>query len=170
MSSYWAPSYGTALVLNETEFMDFVSRYEAIHPLQPDEDSIPEILDNGNLSEVSFIPSEKMDQEYFYMDRICEDECDGMMLIPVIRPEGAYNQSIYDKEKNELIQEIIVYTWRCHDSYAIWATRSTSVFHPNHYDSYEELLLEFQSMMKSYLPEDFDWNDHIGQFSYAQYA
>lgn len=38
------------------------------------------------------------------------------------------------------------------------------------YHSYEEIREEFQLKLKAYLPKDFDWDSHIGVFSYASYA
>lgn len=35
---------------------------------------------------------------------------------------------------------------------------------------YEELRQEFQDRLSAYLPETFDWNNHIGTFSYAGFA
>ena len=38
------------------------------------------------------------------------------------------------------------------------------------YDSYEDFVDEFRRKMGQYLPEDFDWDAHIGRFNYSAYC
>ncbi|MBQ6857620.1 MAG: hypothetical protein IJO13_11025 [Lachnospiraceae bacterium] len=47
---------------------------------------------------------------------------------------------------------------------------SVESFEKKRYDSYEELVQEFKDKLQNYLPDDFEWDIHIGNFSYAAYA
>nr|WP_317439871.1 hypothetical protein [uncultured Enterocloster sp.] len=43
-------------------------------------------------------------------------------------------------------------------------------FNEKPYASYEALRQEFKDKLERYLPDDFDWDAHIGRFRYAAYA
>ncbi len=54
--------------------------------------------------------------------------------------------------------------------YSDYTLDSVEVFEKRPYHSYQEFRQEFQDKMAAYLPDDFDWDAHIGTFSYAHYA
>lgn len=163
MSQYWSGYHGTALVLSGKEFDDFMESYGKLHP----EDCADlEDLEEGGASvrDVLFRPSAE-GRDRFRITDILKDNCDGMWLLPFVDSRGNLNDGT-DPEWCDL---------RHGDCYAVFADRpmsSPAVFRgPEYgYRSYEELLEEFRGKLEAYLPEDFDWNSHIGDFMYACYA
>lgn len=57
--------------------------------------------------------------------------------------------------------------------YVIFADKDMDgfdTFNEKPYASYEALRQEFKDKLERYLPDDFDWDAHIGRFRYAAYA
>lgn len=162
MSSWWAGYQGITLRLSEEEFLTFCKKYEETHK----ELDLEEILEEGSLREQAFQPSEP-DGEIFDIVDITPADCKGMFFIPYKREDGTDNQ-----RKEE--QEIETKDYRSEASYLIFAQKQmadiTAFTEEGRYNSYEELLEEYQKELRSYLPEDFKWHTHIGTFSYACYA
>ncbi len=47
---------------------------------------------------------------------------------------------------------------------------SVKAFDEKPYASYQDFVQEFRDKVGSYLPEDFDWNVHLGYLSYAAWG
>ena len=166
MSQYWGAYHGVALVLTEPEFETFLDNYEKSYS------NIKDTIEETSLQECLF-HNGKNPEKTFDITPVSTDDCSGMILFPFINKNGNVNERIFD-EKNTLIQDIIYHDLRAENCYAIFSDKdftSGRVFNPKYrYNSYDELLEEFQNKLKAYLPADFDWNSHIGDFSYACFA
>lgn len=172
MSSYWGAVYGTALVLSEEEFSAFLEKYS-----QKNQISIESIVEKINedlndLSEYEFIRSTPYKKEPFNVTYVTTDKCDGMRLTPYW-VNGHPN--VWNEEHPEWHKDFISKDLRAHNVYAIFTDKLTfktmNLFgEAPAYSSYEDILTEFMDMLYSYMPEDFDWDAHIGAFHYAEYA
>lgn len=155
MASYWAAYYGTALVLNENEFEDFKEKYNGIHKVNLDE-----IFEDMPVQEYEFVRSKNINLsngDPFPITEVNHDDCDGMYLIPYVEED--------DPDKWSL--------WRTQNVYAVFSDKNMNcmaAFKEKRYESYEALVDEYKEKLLAYLPEDFDWDHHIGQFSYAAFA
>ena len=61
----------------------------------------------------------------------------------------------------------------CGNSIVLFAKQnrlSGKAFENPPYRSYDELVGEFKGFLQEYLPDDFDWDNHVGVFRYACYA
>lgn len=164
MSAYWAAYYGVALVLDEREYIDFSNRFGEIFP-----DSLEngDILEEGNTT--TFQNSAGMTVD---ITKIPTDNCDGMYLIPFVQEDGNPNIFIAGKESKTPLRTVKGKNMRNGDCYAVFADKD--MIGPgafiDTYHSYSEIKKEFQEKLKEFLPENFDWDRHIGVFSYACYA
>lgn len=171
MSQYWAGCHGIAMVLNQKEFDNFLTTYCEKQNMNKEE--MDEQIDYDGLSEIRFIASNPSAAK-FDITEINVDRCDGMILYPMMLSDHTINKTIYD-QNGKIEQPIMFKELRSENCYAIFAdkdiTSGTIFLGPKYrYDTYEELLTEFKNKMERYLPDDFDWNGHIGDFSYAAYA
>lgn len=108
------------------------------------------------------------------MTDVLTDSCEGMSLIPIHYPDGVTNTYELD-EDGRLVRSIHVENLHGKDCYAFFADHEVTSGpyfdrKEERYETYEDLLREFQGKLKTYLPEDFDWDAHIGDFSYACFA
>lgn len=179
MSSYWAGYHGLALVLSGEEFQAFTDAYCKAHPT----DETARILKGGadengySIRELPFRASEEKSEFWkseFYVTDVLTDSCEGMSLIPIHYPDGVTNTYERD-EDGKLVRSVHVENLHGKNCYAFFADHevtSGSYFDrkEDRYETYEDLLREFQGKLKAYLPEDFDWDAHIGDFSYACFA
>lgn len=161
MSMYYAAYFGHGLRLNNEEFDQFLNAYGAANNL----DIRKTLNEETPLREYTFQWS---NQDYtFDITPIYTDDCDGMRLLPIVKPDGSANQPV-----------TIEYDLRAEDSYLIFADRSIEgphAFNANTleykgYRSYSELKQEMIDKLQNYVPDNFDWDSHIGLFSYAAYA
>lgn len=140
----------TAMVLNKTEYADFTDRYCKYHHIDLNEFQAE--IKNIGLTDYDFISSISGNQdankqtETFYILLVDHDSCEDMHLVP------------YRKGEDQLYDD---------DCYVVFADREMSLF-KQAYSSYESLVQEFKDKMENYLPENFDWDSHIGCFSYAR--
>lgn len=156
MSSYWAGYYGVALVLTDEEFDDFCEKYKSIKLI--DDDTFNDALNENGVRDYNFIKSDK--NGVFDIIDVCTEDCDGMCLIPYFH-EGKENKH----HANTAL--------RLNSCYVVFSDKSMdslSAFTKRPYESYEDLVQEFKNKLECYLPEDFNWDEHIGRFSYAAYA
>lgn len=161
MSSYWGANYGDALVLSQSEFDDFCEKYAKKHGL------IKSILfDEETIEEYPFVSS-KEKNENFWVTEINADNCDDMYLIPFVF-EGRPN--VRNKETCQLIYSINLRHENCYAIFAKHCRYGMNAFMNPPYDSYESMKQEFIDDLSEYLPENFDWDKHIGSFSYASYS
>lgn len=159
MSMYWAGYYGQGLVLTESEFSGFLANYKAKCTNEEILRNL-EYLENGDIDvwDVSFVTSTGIK---FGVSFEGNDNTSGFRLIPY-RIDGKPNTKWH---KNEDIPSSDVYI-----IYSDKAIDGMECFDKKAYESYEEFLNEFKNKMDSCLPEDFDWDAHIGIYSYACFA
>ena len=93
----------------------------------------------------------------------CADDgsTEGFRLVPY-RVNGKPNNKW---EKNENIPDNNVYVVDADKN-----INGMDCFEKKAYESYEEFVSEFKDKMNGCLPEDFDWDAHIGIYSYACFA
>lgn len=163
MSMWWAGYHGTAFVMNEGEFNKVTNAYQAANELGEDWDPFEDDNDfcfkNGS-------------EKNIVVTRISNDCCDGMRLIPFLNENGKPNIYIPGKNERHPKQVVEVLSFRGDDCYVVFTDRDTcgpSMFQ-NPYKSYEEIKEEFREKLGEYFPSDFDWDSHIGDFSYACYC
>lgn len=160
MSECWAAYYGDALVLNDQEFEEFCRVYAKTNNIEPDA-----LFEKLSVREFDFVQS-KVPDKTFHISDILSDDCDGKCLIPFYwkgRPNVPDNNNGYIKR----------FFWREHDCYAVFADHdrySVTDFSKQAYPSYEDFVQEFKDKLEKYLPDHFDWDSHLGCFSYAAYA
>ena len=139
---------------------EIMESYGKLHP--EDREDLGEC--GVSVRDVLFRPSAE-GRDRFRITDILKDDCDGMWLLPFVDSHGDLNDG-NDPGWHDL---------RHGDCYAVFADRpmsSPAVFRdPGYrYGSYDELLEEFRGKLEAYLPEDFGWDSHIGDFMYACYA
>ncbi len=187
MSSYWAGYSGTGLVLNGKEFDKFLENYKERNPEQVE--NLDEVIEDKGMEEVKFIKSvqagkhfenlqedEEHDLPVFYFTVMDNGSIDGFALWPFFRPDGRMN--ISEKKQDGSYEHPIMRhpMWeddkdeRCYVLFSERDFTSPKVFMRPAYASYEEFKQEFILQVGGYLPEDFDWDAHLGYFSYACYA
>lgn len=167
MSQYWAGYHGSALVMNEQEFALFRKIYAEKREI--DLEALDEIIWNNGIREFEFIRSVCGQKTTFCITDILKDDCDGMWFVPY-RSNGQPNLYYKNKEGNYEREE---YSLRSKDLYVVFSDHTMddpSAFVKIPYQTYEDLINEFKEKLVGYLPEDFDWDKHIGMFSYAAYA
>ena len=193
MSEWNAGYYGSGLRLNEEEFTRFFERYLALNPKEPkmameyfvsiatyDPEEAFELTAEA-VQDCGYIPSNlagteiAMDPESekrFGIVRIQNDDIyDGMRFMPY-RVNSKFNVPYItageEKSKNpEFVDWIDL---RSETSYMVFSDRDLDgpmSFVRKPYDSYEDFVDEFRRKMGQYLPEDFDWDAHIGRFNYS---
>lgn len=157
MSSWWAGYHGTAFVMNKGEFNKVADGLG--EDWDPFEDDIDFCFVNSSGKNI-------------IITRISNDSCDGMRLIPFVNKDGVPNIYIpgEDGQRPKQIPDIL--DLRGDDCYVVFTDRGTSGpgMFQNPYKSYEEIKEEFREKLGEYFPEDFNWDSHIGDFSYACYA
>ncbi len=171
MSSYWAGYSGTGLMLNENEFLNFLEKYKEKNPSQAE--YVDDCLVNYGLDEIKFIKSvdagevipnleetdsDKYDDKIICVTDLTDDNIDGLMFWPFYHSNGQMNED---------------FSMDIRSCYMIWSDKSFTsprVFERPAYNSYEEFVQEFKDKVSAYLPENFDWDVHLGCISYACYA
>lgn len=103
-----------------------------------------------------------------------DDIYDGMRFMPY-RVNGKFNVPyvIVGEEKSENPEFVNWIDLRSETSYMVFCDRDLDgpmSFVRRPYDSYEDFVDEFRRKMGQYLPEDFDWDAHIGRFNYSAYC
>lgn len=196
MSEWNAGYYGSGLRLNEEEFMSFFKRYLALNPKELkmameyfatvatyDPEEAFELTAEA-VQDCGYVPSNlagteiTMDPESekrFGIVKIQNDDIyDGMRFMPY-RVNGKFNVPYItageEKSKNpEFVDWIDL---RSETSYMVFCDRDLDgpmSFVRRPYDSYEDFVDEFRRKMGQYLPEDFNWDAHIGRFNYSAYC
>lgn len=158
MSMYWTGYYGTALVLDRNEFQQFSERYCCNNNL--DICDMEARIEDEGIREMGFFRS--VGDGCFSIVDISPDCCDGMVLTPYYLGGTANkNGDIVDyRKKGET----------CYVIFTDYALDDVEALEKPPYASYQDLKLEFIRKLGLYLPEDFDWDRHIGRFRYAAFA
>lgn len=194
MSSYYAAYYGSGVKLNEKEFDDFVKRYLEVNKTTKGEivkencarynapyyeDNAEDYFDNMVVSnETDFIWGADLsvhdrEKRRYFVTCISPDDCDGMRFQPYYT-NGKANVYCSDKDGFNTNPDYVDFIGlRGEISYMFFSDcslDSVKAFERRPYGSYEEFKQEFKDKMAEYLPDDFDWDAHIGRFNYACYA
>lgn len=165
MSSYWTGYHGVALVMEAGEFEEFKEKYKSIHQIDFDEE--------WSIDEYKFVASNP-DTNSFNIAGILDDCCEGAALSTFLGTDGKKNVFCFDefeKDRNPYFRDI--HLWVSPTLYVVFADKDMDgfdAFTEKPYVSYEELRQEFKNKLERYLPEDFDWDAHIGRLDYACYA
>lgn len=178
MSSYNSGYHGSALVLDKKEFDELISRYKEIivsklkKTLQDDFEYLV-MSEECLLREYPFIRSvyctenpnkileDGTQTKVFEILDVSTDDCDGMYLLPYLNDGKllwSQNSGISLRDKNLYV----IFSDHQLDNPLTFVTKP--------YESYEAFVNEFKEKLKNYLPEDFNWDKHIGSFSYSCYA
>lgn len=94
-------------------------------------------------------------KELFNCVEYCEEECSGGVLYPFKKPARGKFVNVKDGS-------YIIYTDK--------STRPQDLLRADGYKSTEEIVKEFKEKLAAYIPDDFDWESHIGFFQYAAFA
>lgn len=179
MSSYYTNYFGhifeLKLILRENEFHDFLKRYEELNGINGIEKEINTYYEDA-IDEYCFIQSDCAG-EYIEDDdvpprhtfRIMEfpiEESKDMVFIPYMSngkrnmywTEWVINldyvqykmgaEAVYLIGSDKIVNNLVIYDGENRRFY------------------YMELLDEFKRKMERYLPDDFDWDKHIGRLVY----
>lgn len=181
MSGYWGATSGTALVFQKEEVKDFFTRYllETYRKggvADEDIDSIDcmisdygssfcflrsahrqSLLENFHSLEscVNEGSTAKHKKELFDCVEYCEEECSGGIFYPFKEPAHGKFVDVEDGS-------CIIYTDK--------STRPQDLLGADGYKSTEEIVKEFKEKLAAYVPDDFDWESHIGFFQCAAFA
>lgn len=166
MSSFWAANHGIALVLSYEEMDEIVENYCRKYPDY-------KLAEKKQKEKENFILFEDDVFEFtngimFSVTDVNTDYADGMYFIPFKCPDGSFNT--LDKCETD---DYVSYAWREPGVYALFsehAMDSAEAFIQNPYPTYEDLVQEFKNKLIGLVPDDFNWDAHIGRFSYATYG
>lgn len=185
MSSYWAGYAGTALVLSNDEFQAMMKAYreknpkdmellEAEHGYDYNTDyDRAELLRSafhGKYTRANLKPEENTDK-YTSPVMINDSCCDGATLTPFYI-NGKKNVTEYNQqhEPTQFQQYTIFPDETVWAFFSDKAMNGVDAFDEKPYASYQDFVQEFKDKLQTYLPHHFDWDNHIGYFTYACYA
>lgn len=181
MLEYWSATSGTALIISKEEVRDFFTRYllETYRKDGVTDEDIDFI--NSTISDYGddfyFLRSAyrqslledfhsmescvdertaaEHTKELFNCVEYCEEECSGGMLYPFKKPASGKFMDVEDGS-------YIIYTDK--------STRPQDLLGDDGYKSIEEIVKEFKEKLAAYVPDNFDWESHIGFFQCATFA
>lgn len=165
MSNYWAGYSGIGMMLSETELEDFIEKYRKLRSAELEEyckhlTYVPDYDDDDECEKRDFIDM-ILDKEGGFA--LSDAFAEGFSFFPYVY-EGNPNTEYQDTSADLSTENSYILT-------ADYNNNGVEAFFSNKkYHSYEELVDEFKRKYAEYLPEDFDWDSHIGQYSYACYA
>lgn len=159
MSMYWSGNCISGLLLEGKDIDHFVKKYIEINPWEfkhfaPHERE-SEMYDWLNCNE-QFKYACDGGGNFFYAQMYSEDHFEGLYFLPAKRELEVGQISLYNnpvvfiEAKKPLISKFIL--------------------SGSYYGSYEEMEDEFREKLGAYLPTDFDYENAIGDLSYACYA
>jgi len=195
MSEYWSATSGTVLVFHKEEAKDFFTRYlletyrkdgvtdediDFINSTISDyEDDFyflrsayrQSLLEDFHSMEscVDERTATEHQKELFNCVEYCEEECSGGVLYPFKKPARGKFVDVEDGS-------CIIYTDFVDvedGSYIIYTDKSTrpqDLLGADGYNSIEEIVKEFKEKLAAYVPDNFDWESHIGFFQCATFA
>ena len=195
MSGYWSAMTGTALILSPEEYDNMLLNYlktafkpdadkkdashymnsceelsdeipiiktsclDVIKPLYPTMDAFLDKWQNNAYNSNDDISIAK---NLVYFNRYNTDEYSGGGFYPI------------DTSANEEFNgQRIPYFDVANDSeimYTRFSTLSIDLLKDKHYTSNDDIINEFKDAIGTYLPDDFDWKKHVGEFRCAAYA
>ena len=178
MSQYFSAVSGMAVVFSPKEVTEFLTRY-LLETYKKDgvtdgdvnyitncvSDSFYLIRSKYRFDFVNEFPSiekcmdddvaEKHKNKLFKCTEYNEDSCSGGVLYPLSR--FVCGQFV-DVDNGSYI----IYTDK--------STRPQDLFAENGYKTIDEIVEEFEEKLAAYVPDDFDWESHIGFFQCAELA
>lgn len=189
--SYWTGYSGTGLVLDACEFYAMIARYRTLNPGQAK--YMDDAVEDAGFNAVVLVKSayagtvgedvsaladtnELTDELAAKTLGICEltdDHAEGVTFWPFYRSDGMMNTHANAKENGGLESRLIPVDGPDGGAYVFFADMSMSgpmAFERKPYASYSEFIREFMDKLGAYLPQDFDWNSHLGNVAYACYA
>lgn len=168
MSSYWAGYSGVGLVLRQPEYLKFLEAYAEKHNLS--KTFFDEYCEEQSINEHEFVRAKALDDNEelkpFYIVEVSTDFCEGMYFKPFV----------YNGEPNTFANRgnnVLDYRWSDSNCYVFFSDKNMEgydAFVEKPYESYAAFVQEFKDKLASYLPDDFEWDEHLGNFSYACYA
>lgn len=182
MSSHWSATSGTGLVLSLPEFTAMIEKYNALNPGEAG--NAAAAIEDGNIPELRLVASKdagtapegfQSDESgaakamAVHVDEVSDDFAEGGAIWPFYRPDGTMNAR--DGSGRD-----VIFTDPADGEgvfYVSWSDRSMCdalAFGQKPYASYEQFKQEFKDKFGKYLPEDFDWDAHLGVVAYAVYA
>ena len=165
MSGYWSATSGTVLVFPKEEVRDFFTRY-LLETYRKD---------GATDRDVDFIDCtiSEYGSDSFYFLRSAYRQS---LLEDFHSLESCVNERTAAEHKKELFN-CVEYCGKFVDvkdgSYIIYTDRSTrpqDLLGDEGYKSTEEIVKEFKEKLAAYVPDDFDWESHIGFFQCATFA
>lgn len=159
--SYWAGYSGQGLCLTEDEYKEFLNSYVNVQTAAGNRNALREVekLDEDEcLDDIEFFTPSGEKFSLFCADDGCTE---GFCLVP-------YRKDRKPNEKWDACPQTLT-----DNMYVLECERpidGMQCFEKKAYESYEEFVAEFRRKMEAYLPEDFDWDSHIGIYTYACYA
>lgn len=160
MSSYWAGCSGQGLILDKKEFSKFLEAYEQI--AGKNDKAVKQLGEYAEgdigIEEVKFTkPGTDETFEFSVADDGC---CEGFRLWPY-RIDGKTNKKGHAAD----IPMVNIYFLNAERQ-----LDGMNCFDEQPYPSYDAFVQEFKDKLSAYLPENFDWDAHIGLYSYACFA
>lgn len=188
MSSYWSAITGLALHLNNKETESFFHEYlgKTYDPNHDKNINIPEMLGKMGTNELAFISSETRKEamktlktfedcsdsnkiakfaetsrnSIFFIDNYLSDEYEGALfytLKPNTKPEYIHDRYVI----TELDDGILIFGK---------SVLPQDILTGESYKSIEDIYEYFRKRLADYLPNDFDYESHIGFFQAAIYG
>lgn len=187
MSSYWTGYAITGLVLSSAEFNAMLEVYKKKNP---EWKNIEEVMEDYGIDCTRFIMSQyagesmpglqddtdgRYDEKFTYFDELSNDNVDGATFWPFYKPDGSMNlnQMTEDGKWESALQSHPIWDSEADVCYVIESDEdmcSPQAFESKPYNSYQDFVQEFKNKIGGYLPEDFDWDAHLGYLAYAAYA
>lgn len=186
MSDYWAGGFGTGLYLSSDEFDNFVKTYKGKNP--HDGAALDVAIEYGGLGEFRFLRSDRISEPVpflqesedpdiitmsFLFDELNGDNVSGLEIWPFYRKDGTMNVRVAADGSRQDLESCRPMDAMPDLCYVLWGEKDMcgpEAFDKKPYDSYGDFVKEFQDKLSAYLPEDFDWNAHIGNITFASYG
>lgn len=160
MSQHWAAYHGQGLVLKPDEFELFLKNYESKH--RDDAEFMELLADyyewNISVDDMYFLSASGKKFAVFCAE---SGTAEGFRLIPY-RIDGKPNT---EWKVNEDVPADNVYVVTADEP-----IDGMQCFEKRAYASYRAFVDEFKDKMDGCLPKDFDWDSHVGIYSYAAFA
>ena len=166
MSSYWAGYSDTCMVLTDSEFREMMKQYEKKNPRA--------VVNEEDLESMAFVISKfagtvALKDRTFHVTQLSDSFVDaqGVVLSPIYRKDGTPNISA-DLECKDVYP--MADSDRCYFLSSDKCMTGAKAFEEKPYDSYQDFVQEFKDKAAGYLPDDFNWNAHLGNLYYAVFA
>ncbi len=186
MSQYWAANTGIALHLSKSEAENMFQKYIKLnYPEQTVTDLLEEV-DNQSWFEFLFLSSENRVKTKEKLPTL-----DAILNIDDLMTNGQLQKNTFNMFPVNLDYQsgLTLFTIREIDSQIIpnlktWNAKSITdgfiiygksclpqdILSGKSYQSIDDMVIDFKHHLNDYLPNDFDWKDHIGYLQMATYG